>query len=187
MTSEAVLLNGGEDLYRGRLMVPLRYLAAIPHYIWWGIFRLFILFAIPLNWLISLILGRQPMIFYEFLSGYIRYRTQLLAYLTLLADPYPGFAAVRPYPVEADVPPSQPTGRLSIALRPITILPAYIIVQLLQWGLVFFTLFAFVVCLVLGRMPPRVQLLGLSVVQFMNETSGYGFIITSRYPGFGTR
>ena len=128
-----VFILGGEDLDRGRLMVPLRYILAVPHYIWLGIFRLFLLIALPFNWIFTVINGRQPAIFYEFTSGYIRYRSDVLSYLTLLADPYPGFAAIRSYPVETWVPPFQQASRLSLFFRPLLVLPALLLVALIEW------------------------------------------------------
>ena len=185
--AQPVALLGGEDLYRNRIMVLLRYLVAAPHYLWWGVFRLFVVIAIPINWVVTVALGRQPVIFYEFLSGYIRYRADLVAYLTLLADPYPGFAAARSYPVEAWVPPSQPGTRVSTFLRPLLILPAIVAVQLAQWVLVGLTVVAIVACIVLGLMPAGLQRLGLSLLRFISETSGYGYLITSSYPSLTPR
>lgn len=185
--AQPVTILGGDDLYRNRLLVLLRYILAVPHYIWWGVFRLFIVFAIPINWVFTVALGRQPAILYEFLAGYIRYRNDLVAYLTLLADPYPGFAAVRSYPVEAWVPPSQPGTRLSTLFRPLLILPAVIAVHLAQWVLVGLTVIAVVASFVLGLMPARLQWLGLSLLRFIGETSGYGYLITSSYPSLTPR
>ena len=177
-----VFILGGEDLDRGRLMVPLRYILAVPHYIWLGIFRLFLLIALPFNWIFTVINGRQPAIFYEFTSGYIRYRSDVLSYLTLLADPYPGFAAIRSYPVETWVPPFQQASRLSLFFRPLLVLPALLLVALIEWGLVVATIVGFVACLVLGRMPMRLQWFGLTALRVIGETSGYGYLIQRKYP-----
>ena len=180
-----VTVLGGEDLDRRRLMVPLRYLLAVPHYIWLGVFRFFLLLALPFNWLFTVIQGRQPAIFYELTSGYIRYRSDVLSYVTLLADPYPGFAAVRSYPVETWVPESQPASRISLFFRPLLVLPALLLVVLMEWGLFVSTIAGFVSSLITGRMPVMLQGFGLSALRVIGETSGYAYLIQSSYPVLG--
>ncbi len=182
-----VFVLDGEDLVRGRIMVPLRYIVAIPHYIWLGIFRLFVLIALPLNWLLTVIMGRQPTMLYEFLSGYIRYRSDVLSYLTLLADPYPGFAAMRSYPVETWVPSSQPASRVSYLFRPILVLPAAIVVHLAEFVLIALTIVGFFASIILGRMPYALQRLGLMILRLIGETSGYAFLIQRKYPSIAPR
>ena len=168
-------------------MVLLRYVAAVPHYIWLGLFRLFLLISLPFNWLFTVIKGRQPAIFCEFTSGYIRYRSDVLSYLTQLADPYPGFAAVRSYPVETWVPSFQDASRLSLALRPLLVIPALIVVHLAEWLLVGLTIVNFLVGLVLGRVPRATQRLGLWALRLIGETSGYAYLIQAKYPSIMPR
>ena len=72
-------------------------------------------------------------------------------------------------------------------LRPILILPAVIAIQLAQWVLLGVTVLAFFACIVLGLMPARLQWLGLSLLRFISETSGYGYLITSSYPSLTPR
>lgn len=182
-----VFVLGGDDLERRRLMVPLRYIAAIPHYIWLGLFRLFLLIALPFNWLFTVIGGRQPALFYEFTSGYIRYRSDVLSYMTQLTDPYPGFAAVRSYPVETWVPQFQEASRLSLGFRPLLVLPALLVVHLAEWLLVGVAIVGLVTGLVLGRVPAGVQRLGLWGLRLIGETSGYGYLIQAKYPSIAPR
>jgi len=168
-------------------MVPLRYVIAIPHYIWWAVFRLFVTIVAPINWILTVILGRPPDVLQEFLGGYIKYRTQLVAYLTLMADGYPGFAAVLRYPVEATVPEAPEWNRLLALFRPIILIPAYIGVVLVTWVLIGFTVIAIVASLILGMMPIRLQFLGLTLLRFVNETAAYSFMLTSTYPSLTPR
>ena len=168
-------------------MTLLRYIVAIPHYIWLGLFRLFLLISLPFNWIFTVVKGRQPMLFYEFTSGYIRYRSDFVSYLTVMADPYPGFAAVRSYPVETWVPSHQEASRVSLALRPLLVIPALIVVHLAEWLLVGVAIVNFVVGLVLGRVPYATQRLGLWALRLMGETSGYGYLIQAKYPSIMPR
>ncbi len=50
--------------------------------------------AVPLalaNWIAALISGESSPTLHRFLSAYIRYVTHVVAYVTLTANPFPGF------------------------------------------------------------------------------------------------
>ena len=92
MSDRAIRLTVRDpDLERSRLTVGFRLMLAIPHFIWVaGWFSLATLVAIA-NWIATLIAGTPSPMLHRFLSAYVRYVAHVVAYLTLAADPYPGF------------------------------------------------------------------------------------------------
>lgn len=184
-TQHPVRLAVTDDLRRNRLTVFFRLLLAIPHYVWiWAWSMLAIYVAGPVNWLATLIMGRSPDALHRFFAAYTRYRTHLTAYLTLLADPYPGFLGARGYPVDVEIAPPQPQNRLLVCFRIILAIPALIVTYVLvalQYVLAFFAWFA---CLATGRMPEGMRNLGTYVTRYEAQTNAYVFLLTDRYPSF---
>src|SRR5919201_2121389 len=114
------------DLERSRLTVGFRLILAIPHFIWLA--GWFSLAAVPVaicNWIATLIQGRPVPMFHRFLSSYVRYTVHVVSYVTLAANPYPGFAG-RPgsYPIDVEVEPAGPQSRWVTGFRLFLALPA---------------------------------------------------------------
>jgi hypothetical protein len=174
-----------DDLRRNRLTVFFRAILAIPHYIWlwlWTIVALYV--AVPVNWLATLIMGRSPQALHEFLAAYTRYRTHFTAYMTLLADPYPGFTGAPGYPVDVEIAPPGEQNRLVTLFRLLLVIPALVVsyvLLMLQYLLAFFGWF---VCLVTGEMPEGMRNLGTYVLRFEAQTGAYLELLTDRYPSF---
>jgi Domain of unknown function (DUF4389) len=94
-----------DDLQRNRLTVFFRLLLAIPHLIWLFIWTVIVALAAIVGWVITLATGRLPRGLHGFFCSYVRYSTQLTAYLTLAANPYPRFnGEPGTYPVEVTLP-----------------------------------------------------------------------------------
>jgi hypothetical protein len=127
-----VRLLVGDDLQRSRLTVAFRLILAIPHFIWLLLWSLVALAAAIANWLATLALGRSPTALHRFLSAYVKYVTQLFAYLHLVANPYPSFDAPDGYPIDLSIAPSVRQSRWTVAFRAILLLPALLIAGVLD-------------------------------------------------------
>ena len=87
-----------DDLRRNRLTVFFRLLLAIPLFVWlalWGIVAAVVLFV---AWFAALFTGRVPQGLHGFLAGFVRYQVHVFAFVTLAADPFPGFSGSADYP-----------------------------------------------------------------------------------------
>ena len=129
-----VRLTVADDLHRSRLTVFFRLLLAIPHFFWvilWSIAALFVAIA---AWFVALFTARVPDGLHRFLASYVRYTTHLGAYLTLVANPYPGFTGEPGYPVDVELPEPRPQPRWKIALRLFLVLPALLVASVLGWS-----------------------------------------------------
>jgi hypothetical protein len=127
MSDHPIRLSVNDDLLRTRITVGLRLLLAIPHYIWLGLWSFVAFFAAVLNWLLALVLGRSPGWLHHFLAAYVKYVTQLFAYLRIAADPYPSFDAPDGYPIDLTIAPAAGQNRLTVLFRLPLALPAILI------------------------------------------------------------
>jgi hypothetical protein len=123
------------ELHRSRLTVVFRLLLAIPLFIWVtlrGIAAFVVAFVL---WLAVLIEGKTPDSLHEFVAGYLRYATQVSAYVFLAADPYPWFRCQHDYPVDLEIDPPVRQSRWTGFFRLVLALPALVLASALGGGL----------------------------------------------------
>src|SRR5712691_3141961 len=106
-----------DDLRRNRWTVVVRFLLAIPLYLWLLLWAIAVVFAVVANWFATLITGRSPEPLYNFLTAFVRFATHLHAYVSLAANPYPSFTGEPGYPVDVDFGPSLPQNRWVTGFR----------------------------------------------------------------------
>src|SRR5262249_7056515 len=204
MSEHPVRLVVTDDLARRRVTVFFRLLLAIPHYIWVVLWTIGAFFAAIAAWFLTLTRGRMPDGLYEFLSNYVRYLTQLMAYLLLAASPYPTFGGDQAYPVdvELDAQPRQ-QQRWKVGFRIFLALPALILAKalvpfspFLGWrthngsnygytvtgaaaSIAFLAWFA---CLARSRMPRGLRDVQTYALRYAAQTAAYTLLLTDRYP-----
>ena len=160
------------------------------------------------NWFATLILGRSPGFFHNLAAAYVRYLTQLFAYLLLAANPYPMFTGTDRYAVDLEVDPPAPQRRLVTLFRFPLALPALVFEAVflatyaggsysssggegdysagatsssigILWTVALFAWFA---CLALGRMPMGFRNLQAYGIRFVAQFWAYFLLLTDRYP-----
>ena len=87
------------------------------------------------NWLAVLIQGEVPESLHDFVASYVRYATQVSAYLLLAADPYPWFRVQLDYPVDVEIDPPRRQSRWTGFFRLLLALPALALAATLGGGL----------------------------------------------------
>ena len=197
-----------DDLRRSRLTVFFRLLLAIPHFIWLILWSIAAFLAAIAAWFAALFTARVPDALHRFLSAYVRYATHLGAYLTLAANPYPGFTGEPGYPVDVELPEPQPQPRWKIALRLFLALPALLLAGVVGWSAsggngaqqsqqrgddMYWTggfvgvaatcaLLAWFVSLVRGRTANGLRDLSAYGIGYGAQAYAYGLLLTDRYP-----
>jgi hypothetical protein len=172
-----------DDLRRSRLTTFFRLLLAFPHLFWltaWGVAATV---AAIVNWFAALAVGRSPRVLHRFLAAYIRYTSQVYAFLFLVAGPFPGFTgreAGSPVTALVDGPLRQ--RRVVTLFRLFLLVPA-----LLLWSALGNVLFAVAVGgwfagLLRGRMPSGLRALGASLIRYGAQVQAYSLVVTDRYP-----
>lgn len=195
-----------DDLARSRLTVFFRLLLAIPHIVWLILWSIAALFAAIANWVATLVSGRPPAGLHGFLSRYVRYGTHVYAYLTLAANPFPGFTGdPGSYPIDLEVDPPARQHRLATLFRLPLALPALLLVSTIgggggsgrtgssdydtySWAFegtgILFTIafFAWFACLVRGGMPHGFRNALAWGLRYSAQVAGYVLLLTDRYP-----
>ena len=185
------------SLERNRWTVGFRLILAIPHFIWIaGWFSLATLVAIA-NWIATLISGAPSPTLHRFLAAYVRYAAHLASYVTLAANPYPGFTG-RPgsYPIEVEVPEPGPQNRWVTGFRLFLAIPAILLADALvgfgstaagggyaSAGVASTAAFlAWFYCLARGRMAEGLRNATVYAIGFTAQVYGYLFFFTQQYP-----
>jgi hypothetical protein len=173
-----------DDLQRNRLTVFFRLILAIPHLIWLFLWGIVATLAAIANWFATLVKGESPEGLHNFLATYLRYMTQVYAYILLIADPFPGFGGKPGYPIEIEVDPPQPQNRWTVGFRIVLAVPAFIIAGIFGYLNRILALFSWFVALVLGRVPEGLRNVAAFALRFEQQTAGYTLLLTGRYPSF---
>ncbi|HEX8714851.1 MAG TPA: DUF4389 domain-containing protein, partial [Solirubrobacteraceae bacterium] len=189
-----------DDLQRSRLTVFFRALLAIPHFIWIGLWGVAVALATIVNWLATLARGRSPAALHRFVAAYVKYATQLYAYVHLVANPYPSFDGPDGCPVDVTIAPPARQSRWSVALRGILLLPAAAIVAALVgdpttgldngrgsfsigFGLLAATaLVAWFAIMARGRSSRGLRDAGAYALLYGAQFWAYALLLTDRYP-----
>jgi hypothetical protein len=181
------LAHEPDDGTRSRLTVFFRLLLAVPHIFWlvlWGV----VVFVVAIvNWLVTLIQGRAPEPLHRFFAAYVRYAAHVIAYITLVSNPFPGFTgAAGSYPVDVQVPPPERQDRVTVGFRIFLAIPAFMINSALSGALFVAAFLGWFASLITGRMPAGLRKLGLFTLRYNAQTSAYGYLLlTDRYPYAG--
>lgn len=199
MSEHPIRLLVTDDLHRSRLTVLLRLLLAIPHYIWFGLWSLVALLCAIVNWLLALALGRSPGPWRRFMARYVKYTTQLYAYVYLIADPYPSFDGEDGYPVDLAIAPGERLSRWRVLLRAPLVLPAIVLATALNGGgfswaeqsqsgtfgaglLSVVAFLAWFAILARGRISRGLRDTGAYSLSYGAQLWSYLFLLTDRYP-----
>ena len=179
-----VRLELDDDGRRSRLTVFFRLLLAIPHFVWLALWTIAAFLAAIANWLRRarprpLGGGAAPV------PRRLRplLRAHVTAFVTLVANPFPGFAGSPGYPVDIALDPPERQNRWITLFRIFLAIPASVhrrarsascsfVIALLGW-------FA---ALATGRMPTGLRNLGAFAVRYLSQTNAYWLIVTDDYP-----
>jgi hypothetical protein len=189
-----------DDLRRSRVTVFFRLLLAIPHVLWAGLIGIAVFLCVVANWFVLLVTARTPRGLHDFVAGYIRYTTQLEAYLLLAANPYPGFypaSSDDSYPVTLEIDPPAEQNRLKTLFRLLLAVPAMAISGGLLWGgsrtggygggglAIGVAFLLWWVALFRARVPRGMRDLVTYAIGYSAQLFAYLFLLTDRYPYSG--
>lgn len=205
MSDHPIRLEVTDELQRARLTVFFRLLLAIPLFVWLVLWTIAAVVAAVVGWLAALVLGRLPAGLHRFLASYARFVTQFYAYLSIAANPYPGFTGERGYPVDLEIPGPGTQARWKVLLRPLLALPSLLLALVLGSGvggggqrsdsageLAFASgigglaalcgFLGWFAALATGRMPLGLRNLAAYGLGYSGQALAYLFLLTDRYP-----
>jgi hypothetical protein len=182
-----VRLRVEDDLRRSRLTVFFRLVLVIPHLIWLYVWSWVFVVVVAFNWLATVFAGRTEDDVHNFNGRFLRYWTQIYAYVCLAANPWPRFSG-RPgtYPVELELDPPEPQRRLVTLFRVVLVIPAFAFAIVLGTVAQVLALVGWFICLALGRIPQGMRDLIAYCLRYQAQTYAYLFLLTSRYPSLAS-
>ena len=135
-------------------------------------------------WFAIVFTGSSPEGLSRLVRFYMRWRVRATAYVALLRDEYPPFGD-EPYPADVDQPVVlEPRNRLSVAFRPILLIPQVIAVWLLGFVWWLATGVAWFAILFTGRYPRGLYDFGLGAFRWTTRVEAYLLLLTDEYPPF---
>jgi hypothetical protein len=177
-----VRVRASEPLQRRRLVVLLRALLFVPHYIVIAVWSLLALPAVVIGWLALLIEGRLPAWLHRFLAAFLRYLGQASAWFHLLSGRYPDPLHTLEHPFAIDVPERPRQPRLITLARIALVLPALVLASVFRVVLSLAAIGAWFSGLAFGRTTAGLQELGIFCLRYELETEAYLLLLTARYP-----
>ena len=115
---------------------------------------------------------------------YLQWRARALAYLMLLEDAYPPFGDGR-YPVRLEVvDPPGPRNRMTVFLRPLLVVPHYVVLffVFVAWSIT--TIVAWFVILFTGAYPASLYGFGVGALRWRLRVEAYTLLLVDDYPPF---
>ncbi|HET8584375.1 MAG TPA: DUF4389 domain-containing protein [Casimicrobiaceae bacterium] len=176
-----ISLGVTDDLKRWRLTTLLRHFLVLPHLVVVLLWAVAVGFVLIGGWFVALVRGELPERMHNWFAAYLRYQTQVEAYYTLAADPFPSFR-VKPYPVDLTVAPRESQQRWTVLLRVLLAIPALVFAVALGYVASLVSALVWVVALCTGRSPKGMRDLLAYSLRFRAQTAGYMMLLTSRYP-----
>jgi hypothetical protein len=178
------VVGDAHDLRRSRLTVFFRLLFAIPHFVWLYLWGYVLVLVAIFNWFATVIMGRSPRWCHRFISRYVRYQFHVYAFVSLAANPFPGFTgAPGTYPLDLELPADpQRQSRVKTFFRVFLAVPAFLVsfgVEVALFTAAFLTWF---VSLMRGSAPWGMRNLMAYALRYLAQTNAYLFLLTDRYP-----
>ncbi len=106
----------------------------------------------------------------------------VLAFLFLVANPFPGFAGAPGYPVDVAIAPAERQNRWVTLFRTFLAVPAFLLSSALTGALFVVGFLGWFASLATGRMPTGLRNLGAMSLRYQAQTHTYWLLINDRYP-----
>ncbi|HEU4706046.1 MAG TPA: DUF4389 domain-containing protein [Solirubrobacterales bacterium] len=190
-----------DDLKRSRGTVFFRAIFALPFLIWLVVWAVGAFFVAIVNWVATLFEGTSPAPLHDFLARFVRFATQVYAYVNLASEPLPAFDGKPGYTVDLAIDPPARQNRWTVGFRIVLALPALALLGVLVGsgsfafgafrprgqigfgsliGLAAF--FAWFYAMVKARMPRGLRDLIAYALSYGAQFWGYLLLVTDRYP-----
>jgi uncharacterized protein DUF4389 len=170
---------------RNRLTTAFRYLLAIPHLIFAGLWGYAAEILALLQWFVILFTGRRNEGMWSFQRGYLGYSARVNSYVGLLYDEYPNFGtAWSQEPVAFGLDYEEDANRLTNGLRFLWIIPALIIAFFLNIAAAVILFVSWLVIVITGKHPRGMFDFVLRVSRFSLNLNAYALLMTDGYPKY---
>jgi hypothetical protein len=165
------------------MLVLFRVPLAIPHIVWLVLWGIAAVVAAIANWFATLVRGTPPRALQRFLGRYVRYTLHVYAFLTLAANPFPGFAGQEgSYPLDLVLPEPERQNRWITAFRIVLAVPALLVNSALEAALLVAAVLTWFVALGTGSATWGLRNLSAYALRYAAQLNAYLYLLTDRYP-----
>ena len=167
-----------------RLLIFVKWLLAIPHYIAIYVLGFGAALGLFIAWFAVLFTGRYPEALFDFIVGVERWRLRVGAYILLQVDTYPPFtlADVPSYPVRVQVRRPEHIARWRPLLNWLLAIPALIISAVISVIAAIAVFIAFLAILITGRYPDDLFNVVRIGLRWQLRVTIFAFFMTGDYP-----
>jgi len=167
------------------------WLLVIPPFVWAAILTIGLEIVSFVGWFVILFTGKLPENWGAYMVKVLRYQWRIYAYLYGWTEQYPGFEAPSGYADPGDFPAvlrAAPEGatrnRLTVLLRLIWVIPAYIVVYFVGIAAGVVLLVAWFIVLFTGVWPEGMRKFCIGYFRWSTRVQAYLFLLTDVYPPF---
>jgi hypothetical protein len=140
-----------------RLLIFVKWLLAIPHYLVLFLYAIGAWFAAIAAFFTILFAGNIPVGLYDFILGYNRWTLRVNAYTFLLTDKYPPFTnAQADFPARIECERAEQQSRLLIFVKWLLVIPHWIVIIFYAIAVLLVTIYAWFAILFTGKYPSGV-------------------------------
>lgn len=183
---DPIRMHVTDDLRRSRLTVFFRLPLAVPHFLWLTLWGIAAFFAAIANWFVTLFRGTPAAPLHRFISGFVRYQTQVYAFVQLVANPFPGFTGRSgTNPVELEIDPLARQNRWKTVSRLVLAVPAFFVAGALSGAALVAAVLTWFYALARARAPRGLRNLGAYELRYYAQALGYASLLTDHYPYSG--
>jgi hypothetical protein len=137
-----------------------------------------------IGWFAIVFGAKYPDELWRLAAFYLRWRVHAVAYITLLRDEYPPFGDAE-YPAALTLePPRASRDRLSVAFRPLLVLPHILVLWVLGLGWAVVTCIAWFSILIFGSYPAPLYRYSTGVLCWGARVEAYILLLRDEYPPF---
>jgi len=171
-----------------RLLIFVKWLLAIPHFIVLYVLGLVTGLFTVIAWFAILFTGRYPRGMFDFVVGVNRWSYNASAYILLLRDEYPPFSMERGrYPLTYEVEYPERLSRLLIFVKWLLVLPNVIVLAFLWLAVYVTSIIAWFAILFTGQYPRGLFDFAAGVMRWGARVNAYSNLLRDDYPPFSLK
>jgi len=171
-----------------RLLIFVKWLLAIPHFIVLYVLGLVTGLFTVIAWFAILFTGRYPRGMFDFVVGVNRWSYNASAYILLLRDEYPPFSMERGrYPLTYEVEYPERLSRLLIFVKWLLVLPNVIVLAFLWLAVYVTSIIAWFAILFTGQYPRGLFDFAVGVMRWGARVNAYTNLLRDDYPPFSLK
>ena len=171
-----------------RLLIFVKWLLAIPHFIVLYALAIAVEVVTVIAWFAILFTGRYPRGMFDFVVGVYRWQYNVTAYASLLRDDYPPFSFESGrYPVTYNIEYPEKLSRWLIFVKWLLVIPSLISLAFVQLAVLVTTVIAWFAILFTGRYPEGLFGFAVGATRWGARVNAYVLLLTDKYPPFSLK